>query len=173
MSVIVIATPGAADANAYGTVSATDAYLDARPNADAWTDAVADTRARALIQAQRMLSPLAWAGTQATSTQALAWPRVDVPVPGLGDTTYAGDIIPPPLFAASAELALEIVRAGTSDIGTTEGQNVKREKVDVLEVEYVDPADRVTGLATYPRVMELVAPLLANGGSAQLRVVRV
>lgn len=173
MSVIVIATPCAVDANAYGTVAATDAYLDARPNASAWTGAIADDRARALIQAQRMLSPLGWAGTQTTATQALAWPRADVIVPGLGDTVYASDIIPPPVFAASAELALEILRAGSSDIGTTDSVNIKREKVDVLEVEYVDAGDRVTGLAAYPRVMELIAPLLANGGSAQLRVIRV
>jgi hypothetical protein len=167
-------TVGAVNANAYSTVAAADAYLAQRPNVSDWQGATADTRAAALIEAQRLITPLAFVGERATGTQALAWPRIDAPMVDYPSAMYASDAIPAPIVAASAELALEIVRAGATDVGASESAtaNVKREKVDVLETEYVDPALRTTGLAAYPRVMALLRGLLA-GASGGLRVVRV
>jgi hypothetical protein len=76
MSVTLIATAGAANANSYCDVTTADAYHDSRLNSDDWNSADADTKARALITATRLLDEhIEWDGYLSTSTQALQWPR--------------------------------------------------------------------------------------------------
>jgi hypothetical protein len=168
----IIATPGASDANSYVTVSEADDYLSSRLNASAWTDASAPQRIAALIEAQRTLTPLGYIGRRATETQALAWPRERAPNP---DDPFGRDystaIVPQRVKDAACELALEFLNAGTADLAAiSSSQNVIREKVDVLEVQYSEPQDRITGLAQFPRIIALLTPLWVGVGS--LRVLR-
>jgi hypothetical protein len=66
---------------------------------------------------------------------------------------------------------LEFLKAGTADLAAiSDSQNVIREKVDVIEVQYSEPQDRITGLALFPRIISLLTPLWVGVGS--LRVVR-
>ncbi len=70
---------------------------------------------------------------------------------------------------ACAELA---IRSITTELLADQGQTVKREKVDVLEVEYQDFSDPTE---RYPLVNRLLLPfLLSSSGSgfASFRVTR-
>lgn len=187
----LIETPGADDANVYLSLDDALEYFDARPFSVTFTDASTDDQERALLYATRVLDGLPWLGTKGTtanlaSEQALAWPRQWAPTREAdaapetiadyftsdGILFYDADSVPRPIKDATCELALEILRAGTTDPFTVDAtRNVRRERVDVLETEYFDPHDRAEGVARYPSVMRLIAPLLRTASA--LRVERV
>jgi hypothetical protein len=170
----LIATAGASNANAFVSVADTDTYMDARLNASAWTgEADEDVKERALIEATRELNLWAWKGNRTTSTQALAWPRDLVHNPDSPNFDYfANTVIPQRVKDATCELALEFLKAGTTDVAALERTaNVARKKTDVLETDYVAPQFRAKGLARYPRVIALIAPL-AEASSLTVPTVR-
>lgn len=174
----IVATPGASTANSFVTEQEADAYLADRLNAESWPS---DDPIE-LIEATRELNYLAWQGSRSTSTQALAWPRTGVPNPDApwdaepgvwsGVPEYADNVIPTRLKEATIELALEFLRAGTTDItkpAPTTG--VKRKVTGPLETEWFSPTAVPTGLSRYPRVLALIEPLLLSG-SGQREVIR-
>ena len=89
-----------------------------------------------VLRGMAMLNMLHWCGYRVEpETQPLPWPRVQMFYPdgrGIGSTT-----IPPELKTALAVLAYEI-NAGNDPASVTGQGAVKREKVDVIEVEYAD-----------------------------------
>lgn len=187
MPISIVATVGAANANSYVTLADAETYLEGRLNISAWTAATTDTKNRALVEAQRTISPLPWAGSRTTDTQALAWPRQyvanpDAPLPlqnvareNLLPTYivyYDDDVVPQRVKDAQVELALEFLKAGTTDIAVADpNADIIRKKVDVLETQWADPGKRVAlNLAKYSRVMSLLLPLFGPGSSD--RVVR-
>jgi hypothetical protein len=113
----LVETVGAATANSFVSLDDADEYLDARLNASAWNDEDdEDQKVRALIEATRELTVLAWEGSRTTTTQKLAWPRQyatdpDKPNPSqLGDIAllyFDDDEIPQRVKDATCELALE------------------------------------------------------------------
>lgn len=176
----VIATPGAADANSFVTAAECTAYLDARLNSGAWTTASNDDKDRAVIEATRTLDVLGWVGSHVTTTQVLAWPRAwaidpDAPrsFPGekYEEIYYSTAIIPQRVKDATCELALEFLKAGTTDLAAlpaTDG--VISETVGPLSTTYASPAQRARGIARFPRVWALVGPLLdASAGGLEVR----
>lgn len=62
--------------NAYSDMEEADAYFAARLYADAWTQASADDRARALITGTSSIDGMMLAGVPASSTQAMGFPRI-------------------------------------------------------------------------------------------------
>ena len=94
----IVATPGAANANSYLTLVEAQAYFATRTVVDGWEDA--DDQSALLIMATRTLDMLlspsriyipaakgqpgyflirrTWTGAPASSTQALAWPRISM-----------------------------------------------------------------------------------------------
>ena len=187
------ANPGSASANSFVTETEASTYLDDRLNADAWNAlaAGADNRLRALIEATRILTRLRYTGVRVDDVQILSWPRqfainpdypevIDV-VEGTGGPTplraaayYPETEIPQRVKNATIELALEFLRAGTTDIaGRDAEREVIRKKVDVLETVWVSPNRRPAGLNRFPAVMREIAPLLLRTGSpGSLRIVR-
>lgn len=175
MSISIVATAGGASANSFVTVAEADAYLEARRNASDWNDENDDDeKMSALIEATRELSAIRWQGNRVTSTQALSWPRDSATNP---DGTCSGeyydtDVIPQRIKDATYELALEFLKAGTSDLaaaGDTDGITLKT--VGPLTTEYAAPSQRAQGLARFPRVMKLIGPLLETS-SGQVRLTR-
>jgi hypothetical protein len=80
------------------------------------------------------------------------------------------DIVPLPVVNACIELA---IRALTESLLDDQGQMVRREKVDVIEIEYApgsDPAKR------FPMVSRMISPYTYSGsnegGAYTARVVR-
>lgn len=163
----VDATVGGASANSYATVGETDTYLDTRLNAGDYTGASADDKARALIEATRELDRLPWIGLKVTDTQALAWPRdfaVDpdatISDPALDFPYFADDVIPQRVKDATMELALEFLRAGTTDVAALPSDaGIQSESVGPLSTTYL-PGNRPRGLNRFPRVLHWLAPLL-------------
>lgn len=175
MPVTIDASVGGASSNSYVTLAEAATYMTARLNASAWeTDATTDNKNRALVEATRELNVLVYEGFRAASTQALAWPRFGAVNPdqfGAGHL-YLSTEIPQRIKDAQCELALEFIKAGTTDLAAlpaTDG--VISKTVDVLSTTYADPTKRKQGLARFPRVMKLIAPLLDGAGSS-LRVIR-
>lgn len=165
----VVAAVGSASANSFVTVAECDTYCDGRLNASAWTDeGDDDQKARAVIEATRELSAKRWVGTQASSAQALAWPRsfaINPDVTWASWAYYDSTVIPQRVKDATCELALQFLIAGTTDIVALDPTlNVRRKVVDVLETEYFEPPQRVKGLDRFPSVTRFIAPLLLGRG---------
>jgi len=156
---------GVAGANSYVTVAEIRAFADARglslpaldidvePLAVSATDWLETFRTR-------------YQGSKTSPDQPLQWPRWPVIVDGY---QVANDEIPVELKKAQMQ-AVADAASGVSLTGTGNAQ-VKREKVDVIEVEYfesqVGTSDSTGGSATAEQMLE---PLF---GFTSLRVVRV
>jgi hypothetical protein len=183
--ITITATPGSATANSFVTAAEMTAYCDARLNASIWT--AADAQLPALVEATRDLSLLDYEAERTDDVQALSWPRqyainpdaptgsADPTIPVLIDglpVYFADDEIPQRVKDATCELALQYLKLGTTDAAALPSSDgVIRERVDVLETEWADPAKRAVGLARWPRVIAFIAPLLATQGGG-LDIVR-
>lgn len=95
-------------------------------------------------------------GSKTSTTQPLSWPRTGVVVDG---ESIASDEIPSDLKNAQIVTALSI-DAGVNPMGKIDPA-VKREKVDVIEVEYQDNS---ASRSYDPKINAYLAPLLAYGG---------
>jgi hypothetical protein len=158
---------GRADAESYITLAAASTYHTNRGNA-AWaalaSDAVREQALRKATDYMVQVYRLRWAGRRRNATQALDWPRYDVPIRDTGGWLeyYANDAVPTAVANACAELAL---KASAADLTPDLGQAVKRKKVGPVEVEYQDYS---TATKTYGAIDGLLAPMLAAGGSVRV-----
>lgn len=188
MALTLIATVGGATSNSYVTAADADAYFDGRAFASAWTSATTGQKEQALVYATTLLDRERWLGAKGSTftlalTQALAWPRrwattleadagPEIISEYFIDTAlgyYSELTIPPPIVRATCELALEILRAGTTDPFTLDRtRNVKRKKIDVIDTEYFAPGQRARGLGLFPAVVALIAPLLRSSGASEV-----
>ena len=170
MAFVVETGAGVANANSYASVAAADAYATDR-GIDNWISQTTTEKQRALIKATDYLEAVyreAWKGYRVTATQGLSWPRCEVVV----DTfPVEANIVPGAVVNACVEMALRAT-TGTALI-EDQGQTVKREKVDVIEVEYADYSDPTK---RYPAINSMLQPyLLSSGATAgfqQMRIVR-
>lgn len=168
MALVVEDGTGKADANSYASLATANEYATLR-GLSSWTGTDAEKEA-ALIRATDYMEATyreAWKGYRGSAEQALSWPRDSVevdyfPVPA--------DSVPSIVTVACIQLA---ARALTADLLADQTQRVKREKVDVLEVEYADGSDPAT---RYPFISRILAPYLIGGsnegGGYSTRVVR-
>jgi hypothetical protein len=160
---------GVDGANSYLAVADADTYHLDRGNTD-WAAATTAAKQTALIRATDYIEQEygeRWKGCQVASDQALAWPRYDVPN---GATGYylPSDELPQALLNATAILALEALAADLNP-NLDRGGMVKRERVDVLETEYMDSAPPWT---SRPAVDGLLQKYL-TGSSINRQTVRV
>lgn len=157
----------------YGSVTAADAYHQARANA-AWAGDDAAKQA-ALIRASAYIDgkyqfqnacgrwESLFSGVKTGGrAQTLQWPRT-------GATDNEGSTIPPDevpveIEQATYEAALrEIVTPGSLSPDYVASGAIKRQKLDVLEIEYQAASTATGGVPTRPVITvvdELVAPLL-------------
>jgi hypothetical protein len=136
----------ASDADSYVSLTDAAAHHTAFGNA-AWAALASDTvREQYLRRAtQHMVQEYRtrWAGSRKTTTQALDWPRYDVPIKDAPSyfgggwqygIYYSSDTVPREIGIACAELALRAIDGPlTADLEAS----VKREKVGPIETEYV------------------------------------
>lgn len=186
MPLTIVATSGAANANSFVTAAEMTTYCEGRLNATAWS--ATDAQLPALVEATRDLTLYDYVGKRASGTQSLAWPRVwaenpDAPTtlvdPGqfipIGQAAivyYGETVIPQRVKDATCELALEYLKAGSTDLAVADtSAGVIRKKTDVLETEWASPQSRPTGMARFPRVLNILQPILR--GRAGLQLVRV
>lgn len=166
MAVTIVATAGSATANSYVTLAQADSYMESRLNASSWDDATEDNQNRALVEATRELDVLMYGGRKATDTQALQWPRDNAVDPDSPNAwLFENTEIPQRLKDAQCELAFQFIKAGTTDVAALDATtNIASKSVDVLSTEYVAPHARAKGLKRYPRVWNLIAPLVESSG---------
>ena len=170
MAFVVETGAGVADANSYASVSAADGYVADRGIAG-WTSLTTTVKEQALIKATDYLEATyrdAWKGNRITATQTLSWPRSNVIVDGF---LIAANIVPAPVVNSCIEMALRSAAGET--LIADQGQRVKREKIDVIEIEYQDYSDPAQ---RYPFVNRMLSPYLlssSDGGFAQVRINRV
>lgn len=127
MALTLIATPGAANANAYATVAEADTELSYRVGGEAWADETPDQKIQALVTAASMIDALPLIGEPTSDTQSMQFPRS-------GD-----DEIPWQVFKANIVLALDLARkrqAGTVDVVNPALSLTKRAKSGDDEVEF-------------------------------------
>lgn len=102
-------------------------------------------------------------GENRTALSTMQWPRSYVFLDGLSIGYLPNNEIPDLIIHAQVETALEIAN-NRDPLGTVSARQVKRQKVDVIEVEY-DTSVGAGGQAVFDhrRVMSLLSPLLKGG----------
>lgn len=168
MAFVVEDGSGLSNANSYASVAEADAYADDR-NLTAWHSNPAH-KEEALIRATDYIEAVyrqAWLGYRASQTQGLSWPRTNVEVDLY---PVAANIVPKEVKYATIEMA---IRAEAETLLPDQTQRVKREKVDVLEIEYADGSDATK---RFPFVSQLLSPYIYGGatygGAFSTRVLR-
>lgn len=118
----LIATAGAADANAYCTRAFADQYALDRPAVGTtWALASVDAKDAAILWATKLMDALwDWEGYPSTTTQALLWPRQGILK--RSKIAYVDiTVVPVELQQATAEYARQLLAgdlAGNSDVET-------------------------------------------------------
>lgn len=146
-------------ANSYVTEAELTAYVDAR-------DGLLNGLESALIlKAMDYLESLNFIGSKTIKTQPLQWPRNNVFIDGF---EYENNEIPSELKNAQLAIATAIDE-GIDPLGAI-SRAVKREKVDVIEVEYMDnsaPNDISRSITSAIRKL-----VLNSSGGVNFRVIR-
>lgn len=167
MALIVETGTGLANSESYVTVEEADAYHTSRGNLP-WlndTDMTETAKEQALRRAADYIEQvygLSFKGLRVSSTQALSFPRYDVEIYG-----FYNDSAIIPVQLKNAQMALAY-KAAQGNLAPDISQAVKREKVDVLEVEYMESSNPVV---RFREIDNLLAPLLTNSPSGAMRKV--
>lgn len=171
MAIIVEDGSAKTDANSYIDVEFARAYALSRgfslPAADEEVEAM-------IVMACDYVESFAeqFKGKRKTAAQALSWPRIDVVIDG---EDFPDDAIPVPLKLAQAQGVVEQFQGSILQPPIT-GYAVRREKVDVIEVEYATGGGQnntatPTMTPTFPKILQWLRPLLRTG-VMPLKVVR-
>lgn len=172
MALIVEDGTGLSTAESYISVADAKAYHLKMGNEDAW-DAI-DNQEAALRKATRYMVQVYrtyWAGERRTTTQALDWPRANVPMldgPGAGEwmNFYDFTVVPNEIKEACAELALKT--ADGALLADTE-RAVQTETVGPISTTYFSSDDQQK---RYAAVGSLLTPFMASSQRSALTVSR-
>lgn len=129
-------------------VSLADAEMHFAKFGGYWTGDPSDKEAALRRGALWLSTAINWHGTKPCNANILAWPRS-----GAKDcygNKVASDSIPQQIIYAQLYAAsVELQTPGALTPSITPGQQVRREKVDVLEVEYMTPLQQGVAPGTY------------------------
>ena len=151
MAIVVEDGTGVTGANSYVTEAELTTYATNRGVTITGTNSVL------IYKSMDYLEQKDFKGDKLNSDQALQWPRYNVFVDGY---YVDSDTIPTLLKEAQMELCLSI--DNDVDPMATLGREIKREKIDVIEVEYTNGASN----RSYITAAELkLVKLLKNGGT--------
>lgn len=167
-------TPGAADADSYGTLAGALAYHTAR-GTTTWTGDDADLEAalRRGTLAIEWLYGTKFSGIPTNGrNQSRMWPRIGVV--DVNGSSVPSDTIPVEIEQATYEAALrELVSAGSlsQDFTSTSGGSIKSETIGDISITYADPVTAGSSSQRYPAIDGVLAPLL-GATSGQRRIFR-
>lgn len=171
MALTVETGSGSASSESYASTSDVDTYQSNR-GVTLWATLSTAEKEQALRRATTYMEQvyrLRWKGWRYTRDQALSWPRESVERLdyGLGDY-YETDAVPVEVVNACCEMAF---KAAFGDLSPDIGRVTKREKVDVIEVEYEGGR---APFVRYRAIDNILAPLLKGdaGGDSFVRMVR-
>jgi len=135
------ATLAGATSNSYVDLAEADAIAANLPFAAEWAALTDDEKINGLIVATRWLETLNYGGTRCSTTQRLMWPRKGAECDGqVSDCTG----IPYAIKEAEVILAYQYILdpksfpgfGGAGGDSAPAGTYIKRQKIDVLEIEY-------------------------------------
>lgn len=173
MPLVVEDGTGLANAEAYISVADATTYHAARGNA-AWagfSDSLKEQLLRKATEYMQQMYRTRWLSYRTTNTQALDWPRAEVPLYdaprgyGAFSSYVPNNIVPVEVQRACAELALI---ANDGALAPVQDRVTVSEKVGPIEVQY-DPSR--SPYKTYPHVDRMLMPYL-GGSSISMKVVR-
>ena len=157
MSATIVVEDGTGKANSNSYISAADLTTYATDRGVT----IAGTSEDLIIQAMDYIEQQPFKGVKGTDAQALQWPRYNVVI----DNYYVStSTIPQLLIDALAEVAIGI--DGGNNPLANEDRATKKEKVDVIEVEYMDGARNKTYLAAAEAKLSKLLAAGANGFAA-------
>lgn len=138
MSLTVVATPGATNANSYLTNAEADTYFEGHLYASDWTAAAEATQNAALVMATRVLDAMyEWEQWPSTTTQALQWPRKGV-LDFLRLSYIPDTQVPTKLKEATAELAKALIAADLTANSQVETQGLTALTVGSISLAFKD-----------------------------------
>lgn len=162
MAIVTEDGTGLANSETYISMAAATTYHADRGNS-AWAALASDAlREQALRKATEYMGQMyrdRWAGIRVKTTQALDWPRYDVPRKDVGDW-YSSVLIPDEVKRACAELAL---KSSAAELAPDLDRPTTSESVGSISVTYAVGARQQL---RYRTVEGLLAPLLGGGGSS-------
>lgn len=164
MTLIVEDGTGLNNAESYASVAFADAYFAARMTGS-WDGSNSHKEMLLRLATDHIDAVYGqrFKGTKGTLSQALQWPRIGAWVDGY---EYPLDEVPIEVQRACCEFAHA---ANTQTLLPTLEQGVKREKIDVIEIEYDEFSSR---LPKFTKAASFLAKYLTGGGN-QLSVNRV
>ena len=139
MAVTLDATLSGSTSNSYITLATAEQIAANLPGGSAWIDKTAEPKNLSLIQATRWLETLNYKGDRCKASQRLKWPRKDAVCDGVTSDCSG---IPYSVQEAEVALAIQYDSKPNSFPGSGSGGSaptgtyVKRQKLDVLEIEY-------------------------------------
>lgn len=164
MALITEDGTGLTTAESLASVSAATTYHSVRGNA-AWallTNAQMEEALRRATDYMEQIYRFLWAGYRKTTTQALSWPREQVPVQDAGSgygtfpAYYSNTAVPTIVVNACAELAL---KASAATLFADQTQKVVSESVGPISVDYdrYSPQEK-----RYVAIDAMLSPFLAS-----------
>ena len=135
------ATLGGSSSNSYVTLAEADLIASNLPFAAEWAALTDDEKTNGLIVSTRWLETLNYNGDRCTTTQRLKWPRKGAECDGQVSVCTE---IPYAIKEAEVILAYQYVLdpksfpgfGGAGGDAAPAGTYIKRQKIDVLEIEY-------------------------------------
>lgn len=175
MALVVETGQAGADSESLASVAYCDTYHAGRANA-AWAALDTAGKEAALRKATDYMEEiyrLMWSGYRRTDTQALSWPRYEVPRPDIAANAFYGygvgyydfDSVPVEVQRACAELAL---RASAGDLAPDLDRPTTSEQVGPIAVTYAVGARE---FVRYRAIDNLLAPFLTGSGNS-MKIVR-
>lgn len=155
-TIIIEDGTGKTDANSYATESALSTYASDRGIT------ISGTNNELLIAAMDYIESLDFTGIKNTKAQSLQWPRYGVYIDGY---SFDNDAIPQLLIDAQIETALAI--DASNDPLSTIDRATKKEKLEGLEVEYMDNSNDATIVR---KINSKLKKLLRNSSYSVIRV---
>jgi hypothetical protein len=148
------------NANSYVTLAEARAFALAR---GVTLSAVDATLEPFVIKAMDFLESLRseYQGTKISKDQRLQWPRTGVVCDGFD---IADDEIPTVLKDAQCQLIVD-GSSGSDLLPNSDGREVIREKIDVLETEYAPSSSGGTPSPTFTKALALLQPLFEASAS--------
>ena len=172
---------GRSDANAYANAADGDAYHEGHLYASAWTAATTASKEAVLVFATRLIdSQFQFAGSRASETQALQWPRVGCFDPDklpssvlsvllLASPFVSASVVPKAVRDATCEMARELLLVDRT--ASPAGEGLKYQNVGTTQTGY-DKGDTRPVISHVAQAMLAKFGALVNSRSGAVRLVR-
>lgn len=159
-------------AESFCSVTFADGYLSAR-GYTLWAGLTPDQKEQALRRAADYIEQAyssRWDGYRTRATQALSWPRQDVPMKDAGGERiaayYAPNEVPVSVQQAQAAMAF---KAAAGDLNPDLARAVQSETIGPISTTYSNGSPQFT---RYRAIDGMLAPLLRDSSGAGFRIVR-